>query len=115
MSVIAPRTRKPSPINDRATCGGSLTLRATFCAVLGLRARERVVLVLVRRVDRVAISRCLDLDDHGEDHWPPLRALVQVLREAVLDLCLEQCRLAGVVAGVLDRCRDAVDSTGDDR
>ena len=43
-----------------------------------------------------------DLHDDREDHRPPLRLLVQVTRDGVLDLHLEQRDLADVVARVLD-------------
>src|SRR5215203_5303326 len=55
----------------------------------------------------------LDLDDDGEHHRPSLRPLVQVLREAVLDLGLEQRDLGYVVARCLDRSRDTIRGAGD--
>ena len=45
----------------------------------------------------------LDLDHDREDHRPALGLLVQVARDAVLDLALEQADLADVVAGRVDR------------
>src|SRR4051812_16221184 len=105
MTVTAPMTISVRPISDRATCGGTrrLAARRETEDVLG-RDREREE--LVERRARVATG-LLDLDHDGEDHRPSLGALVQVLREAVLDLCLEQAWFADVIAGVRDRGHDS--------
>src|SRR6185436_17203929 len=102
ISVTAPSTRRQIPKTDRATSGGT-----DGKAIAGrdwLLLRRRVV---GRRVRRFVAT--LNLDHDGEDHRPPLGLLVQVARDAVLDLALQQGDLADVVARVLDGGEDPLD------
>ena len=104
MTVTAPRTRNKSPISERATCGGRLKLvRDVLAPSIGFFARERAGAAVGAPSRRARGHARLDLDHDREDHRPALGPLVQVLRETVLDLRLEQADLARVIAGVLDR------------
>src|SRR5688500_13304614 len=100
-SVTAPMTSSSNPSSERQMCGGSWKPAARRAA--GARRRVERAPVLARRRSATTAS---DLDDDGEDHRPSLRALVEVLRQPILDLRLEQADLAGVVARVLDRRPD---------
>ena len=91
---------------DRTTSGVSRAVSESSGFFRRARdARLAGLLAVVRR--RVATS---DLDDDREDHRSPLRLLVQVARDAVLDLGLEQCDLVDVVARVLDRLDDPLEA-----
>src|SRR3954453_12876972 len=111
MSVIAPSTSSVSPMIERTTSGVSRAVspsrgfgrRARDALVAGLRAVER---------RRVATS---DFHDHGEDHGPPLRLLIQEARERVLDLRVEQGDLADVVAWRVDGLRHPLERLLHDR
>ena len=103
MKVIAPRISRTSPTIERTTSGVNRAPNSTrACA----SARSG------------GTSGCappgrhpLDLDDDREDHRPALRLLVQVARDAVLDLGLEQCDLVDVLARRRDRRDDAFDGS----
>ena len=76
-----------------ATCGGTRSCGPTVWArvgVFGARARSAGG----RPPRRARGHLRLDLDHDREDHRPALGLLVQVLRQAVLDLRLEQRDLA---------------------
>src|SRR5688572_10572628 len=106
---MAPMTISMSPINERATCGGSWNPSADADAALRL-ARE-AVLEPVERLARVATglaAGALDLDHDRKYHRSSSGALEQVLREAVLDLGFEQARLTGVIARIGDGRADPV-------
>src|SRR5215207_3868853 len=97
MSVTAPRTSRKIPTIERATSG------PTEGSAIDPRAGpDRRRPRFVRRVGVRRLVATLDLDHDREDHRPALRLLVQVARDAVLDLALQEADLADVIARVLD-------------
>ena len=106
MSVIAPRTSRTMP-DDRAD---DVRRRRRGSRNARRRACDGRAAVRAGRVERRRRSPRSDLDDDREDHRPALRLLVQVARDAVLDLGLEQGDLADVVARGVDRLDDPLDA-----
>ncbi len=95
--MTTPRTRRMMATIDRVTSG--LSRRQRRPGAPGAPSAGR---------GRAPAGRHLDLHHDREDHRAALRLLVEVARDAVLDLALEEADLADVVAGVLDRLDDAL-------
>jgi hypothetical protein len=85
------------PVIERATSGPTPGTANDGIDPLA-RRRPR----FVRRVGVRRFVATLDLDHDGEDHGPALRLLVQISRDAVLDLALQEADLADVIARILD-------------
>ena len=86
----SPRRARAGPgrSSERTTCGGDRPARSARGGSRGLAPRPAC-----RRRRRAPTGRHrLDLDHDREDHRPALGPLVQVPRQAVLDLRLEQAR-----------------------